>query len=71
MLALKREAGRLLYLLIGLLTVGSRAASRVVGAKRRYSDAETKLLERREILSVYRLYGEVTTEDAVDFATKF
>lgn len=53
-----------------LLTVGSQAACMVVSAKRQYSVAETKLLKRRGILSIYHLYGKVTVEDAVDFATK-
>lgn len=53
-----------------LLTVGRQAAYMFVSAKRQYSVAETKLLKRREILSIYGLYGKVTVKDAVDFATE-
>lgn len=49
-----------------LLTVGSQAARMVVNAERQCSIAETKLLQRGEILSICHLSGKVTVEDAVD-----
>ncbi|PKU27907.1 ctd small phosphatase-like protein [Limosa lapponica baueri] len=36
----------------------------VVSAKRQESVAETELLKRLEMLSIYRLYGKLTAEDA-------